>query len=543
MGYGTRTRMLHRFTHLLLFPVLSGALLVLSFPTYDLDFLAWIALVPLLIAIREKPWKTAFGQGWLAGLVFFVGTLSWVINAMHQYGKIPFPVSFLIMLLLAGYCALFVGLFAAILAALTDARGMLRPWTAAALWVTLEWLRGHLFSGFPWALLGYSQYHALSVIQIADVTGVYGVSFLLVLVNALAARLIEVIVSRVRLSATPVPVPWVTVALAAALIAFVVDYGYWRLDPRHNPANEHFLRIGLVQPNVDQAQKWDVAFRRETIDRHKKLTNQVVREVDLVVWPEAAAPFFFDVETDYREELLRFVQERGVPLLVGAPAVDRRTDGGPRLLNSAYLVSGGGAVLDRYDKVHLVPFGEFVPLKSIFFFLDKLVVGIGDFVPGSGPRVMSGPSGHLGVVICFEVIFPDLVRQFVDRGADYMVTITNDAWFGRTSAPYQHFAMVVFRAVENRVPFARAANTGISGFIDAEGHILRTTELFVEGALNGEVRIGGPRTIYTAYGDLFAYGCAILTLVVAARMWRQGAFRGDYARRSEGPPSDSQYPF
>ena len=535
--------MLHRFTHLLLLPVLSGTLLVLSFPQYDLDFLAWIALVPLLLAIREKPWKTAFGQGWLAGLVFFVGTLSWVIHAMHQYGKLPFPVSFLVMLLLAGYCALFVALFAAILVALTDTQGVLRPWTAAALWVTLEWLRGHLLSGFPWALLGYSQYHALSVIQIADVTGVYGVSFLLVLVNALAARLIAVIVSRVGLSATPVPVPWISVPLAATLVAFVVDYGYWRLDPRNNPANEHSLRIGLVQANVDQAQKWDVAFRRETIDRYKKLTNQVVREVDLVVWPEAAAPFFFDVETDYRGELLRFVQERGVPLLFGAPAVDRRTDGGLRLLNSAYLVSGGGAVLDRYDKVHLVPFGEYVPLKSIFFFLDKLVVGIGDFVPGSGPRVMSGPSGHLGLVICFEVIFPDLVRQFVDRGADYMVTITNDAWFGRTSAPYQHFAMVVFRAVENRVPFARAANSGISGFIDAEGHILRTTELFVEGALNGEVRIGGPRTIYTAYGDLFAYGCAILTLFVAARMWRQGAFRGDYARRSEGPPSESQYPF
>ena len=171
MSYGTR-RMLRRFTHLLLLPVLSGTLLVLSFPTYDLDFLAWIALAPLLIAIREKPWKTAFGQGWLAGLVFFVGTLSWVINAMHQYGKIPFPVSFFVMLLLAGYCALFVALFAAILVALTDARGLLRPWTAAALWVALEWLRGHLFSGFPWALLGYSQYHTLSVIQIADVTGV-----------------------------------------------------------------------------------------------------------------------------------------------------------------------------------------------------------------------------------------------------------------------------------------------------------------------------------------------------------------------------------
>jgi apolipoprotein N-acyltransferase len=542
MGYGTR-RMLHRFTHLLLLPVLSGTLLVLSFPTYDLDFLAWIALVPLLLAIREKPWKTAFGQGWLAGLVFFVGTLSWVINAMHQYGKIPFPVSFLIMLLLAGYCALFVGLFAAILAALKDAHGLLRPWTAAALWVTLEWLRGHLFSGFPWALLGYSQYHALSVIQIADVTGVYGVSFLIVLVNALVARLAEVLGSRVGLGAKLVPVPWVSVPLAAVLVAIVVDYGYWRLDPRHNPANEHSLHIGLVQPNIDQAQKWDVAFRRQTIDRYKKLTSQVVQEVDLVVWPEAATPFFFDVETDYREELLRFVRERGVPLLFGSPAVDSRTDGGQHLLNSAYLVSGSGMVLDRYDKVRLVPFGEYVPLKPVLFFLNKLVVGLGDFVPGSGPLVMSGPSGHLGLVICFEVIFPDLVRQFVDRGADYMVTITNDAWFGRTSAPYQHFAMVVFRAIENRVPFARAANTGISGFIDAEGHILRTTELFVEAALSGEVRIGGPRTIYTAYGDLFTLGCAILTLFVAARMWRQGAFKGDYARRPESPPREPQYPF
>src|SRR5437879_9195753 len=171
MSYGTR-RMLRRFTHLLLLPVLSLTLLVLSIPTDDLDLLACIALAPLLIAIREKPWKAAFGQGWLAGLVFFVGTLSWVINAMHQYGKIPFPVSFFVMLLLAGYCALFVALFAAILVALTDARGLLRPWPAAALWVALEWLRGHFFSVFPWALLGYSQYEALAGLQLPDMTGV-----------------------------------------------------------------------------------------------------------------------------------------------------------------------------------------------------------------------------------------------------------------------------------------------------------------------------------------------------------------------------------
>jgi len=328
------------------------------------------------------------------------------------------------------------------------------------------------------------------------------------------------------------------------LVLGVAIWGYRRAAAAEWTREGTPVRVGMIQGNVDQAQKWDVVFRREAIDRHKKLTNQVVREVDLVVWPEAATPFFFEVETDYREELLRFVRDRGVPLLFGSPAMDSRTAGGPRLFNSAYLVSGGGVVLDRYDKVHLVPFGEYVPLKPILFFLGKLVEGIGDFVPGSGPRVMSGPNGHLGLVICFEVIFPDLVRQFVDRGADYMVTITNDAWFGRTSAPYQHFAMVVFRAVENRVPFARAANTGISGFIDAEGHILRTTELFVESALSGEVRLGGQRTFYTAYGDLFTLGCAILTLFVAARMWwRPGALRREDVRRPKVTPIEPQYPF
>src|SRR5437867_12201209 len=198
---------------------------------------------------------------------------------MHQYGKVPFPLSFLVMLLLAGYCALFVALFAAILVALPDARGALRPWTAAALCVTPASLPGHLFSGFPWAMLGYSQYHALSLIQLADVTGVYGVSFLLVLVNALVARLVEALASRVGRGAKPIPFPWVTVALAAGLVAFVVDYGYWRLDPRNNPTNEHSPRIGLLQPNIDQAQKWAVAFRRQAIDRHQKLTAQVVQEV------------------------------------------------------------------------------------------------------------------------------------------------------------------------------------------------------------------------------------------------------------------------
>ncbi len=506
--------MLRRLGRLLIPPIATGLLLALSFPSFDFEPLAWIGLVPLLLAIRGSSWKVAFGQGWLAGLVFFAITLHWVINAMHQYGKMPFVVSFLVMLLLAGYCALFVALFTAVLTVIPDRRGLIRTWTAPALWVSLEWARTYLLSGFPWALLGYSQYHTLSVIQIADVTGVYGVSYMLVLANVVVANVISVVRSHLVDFERTVPPPWIAASLAAALLAGGVGYGQWRLSPQRDSTNDHRVRIGLVQPNVDQAQKWDTAYRRDTIDRLKRLTLQVADGADLVIWPEAATPFLFDVETTYKEEVLTFVRERGVPLLFGSPAVESRTAGQLRLLNSAYLVSGDGLVLDRYDKTHLVPFGEYIPLKGILSFLDKLVVGIGDFVPGAGPRVLSAPGGRLGIVICFEVIFPDLVRQFVEQGADYMVTITNDAWFGRSGAPSQHFAMVVFRAVENRIAFARAANTGISGLIDAEGHILRTTDLFVEGALSGEIRTGGPRTFYTAYGDLFAYGCVTLSALV-----------------------------
>jgi len=503
-------------------PLLSGLLLILSFPRFDVGVLGWIALVPLLLAMRKSSWRTAFGQGFVTGLVFFTGALSWVVNAMHLYGHMPLVVSYLVMLLLAGYCALYVAVFTAILSWARDRHGMIRLWTAPALWVSLELARTSLFSGFPWALLGYSQYRILPVIQIADVTGVYGLSFVLVLANVLLALLIEAVRQKRGQAPSgkgPVPFPWITATLAVALVLGVVAYGHWRLAPHQNLINGHIVRVGLVQANIDQAHKWDAAFRRETIDRYKRLTAQAAQGADLVIWPEAATPFLFEIETAYREEVLTFVRDHGIPLLFGSPAIKNQVDGRLHLLNSAFLVSGDGLVLNRHDKLHLVPFGEYIPLKNILGFLDKLVVGIGDFVPGPGISVMTGPSGRFGVVICFEVIFPDLVRQFVDQGANYMVTITNDAWFDRSSAPYQHFAMVVFRAVENRVAFARAANTGISGFIDADGQILSQTDIFVEGALRGEVRTNGPRTFYTAYGDLFAYGCVILTGL--ALIWRK----------------------
>ncbi len=285
--------------------------------------------------------------------------------------------------------------------------------------------------------------------------------------------------------------------------------------------------MGVVQPNVDQAVKWDTAYREETLARFDRLTGQLGSATDLVIWPEAATPFVFEREPVYQLQLIALANRAQAPILFGSPAIRFYPDRRPYLLNSAYLLSPDGQLLGRYDKHHLVPFGEYIPLKSsLLMFLDKLVEGIGDFEAGPGPTILTmtpkprssaaGMAGttprpvKFGVAICYEVIFPNLVRQFAANGAEFLVTVTNDAWFGPSSAPSQHFAMVVFRSVENHLAFARAANTGISGFIDPFGRIVEATPIFTEQAIQATMRVWRPHTFYSRHGDVFAYGCVII---------------------------------
>jgi apolipoprotein N-acyltransferase len=282
--------------------------------------------------------------------------------------------------------------------------------------------------------------------------------------------------------------------------------------------------VGVVQPNIDQAVKWDLAYRDQTMQRFDRLTAQLGTSTDLVIWPEAATPFILEREKDYQLQLIAWADRAKAPILLGSPALRFYPDRRPYLLNSAYLLGTDGNLLGRYDKHHLVPFGEYIPLKSsLLFFLDKLVEGIGDFEAGPGatilsftPKSMGGGTPAVpravkfGVAICYEVIFPDLVRQIAANGAEFLVTITNDGWFGPSSAPAQHFAMVVFRSVENHLAFARAANTGISGFVDPFGRIMQASALFTERALQASIPVWQPRTFYSYYGDVFAYGCAII---------------------------------
>ena len=492
----------------------TGILYPLCFSNYDLGWLAWIVLIPLLLAIEGLTPRRAFWWGWLAGVMAFVGVMFWVITAMTLYGQVPWGISFLLMLLLATYLGSFLGVYAWGVAWGKRFRPIIMAFGGACWWVALEYLRTHLLSGLPWALLGYSQYKWLTVIQFADITGVYGVSFLIVMVNS---ALTSVFLWSLKHYSPGIPFPGSTILTTVTGMILVLVYGVWKLHSQSRTDSQASQRtIGLVQANIDQAHKWDEAYRQQTLHRYADLSARAAQNVDLLVWPEAATPFLFEREPAYQGKVLQIAHDAQSPLLFGSPALRHERDGTPFLLNSAYLLTQAGTIAGRYDKRHLVPFGEYIPLRPLLFFLDKLVVGIGDFKTGTGPLTLtlpqkgSLPPARFGVAICFEVIFPDEVRQMVKEGADFLVTITNDAWFGNSAAPYQHFGMVVLRAVENRTAFARAANTGISGFIAPDGRILAATPIFTQEAVTGTIPLRRTTTIYTTFGDVFAWACVIM---------------------------------
>lgn len=500
--------------------ILSGILLFLSFPRFDLGFLAWVALVPLLYAIEDRSVRDSFWLGWLAGIVFFFGGVSWVTNTMVNYGGLSLPLSYLILLLLVLYLGLYYAAFSSLLTFIRSKTRVPLIIIAPPLWVSLELLRNYLLTGSPWLLLGYSQYRYLSIIQIADITGVYGVSFIIVLVNTLLFELIDLYLIKER---SDRKFPLRTVITASAIMVAILLYSHWRLSNLKFPISnfQSSIKVSLIQGNIPQEIKWDKAYERSTIDTYIRLTKEATRrEAYMVVWPEAATPFYLEQEKMYLEMIANLLREKKVYLLVGSPSYDLYNKK-VRLYNSAYLLNPEGRIVSRYDKIHLVPFGEYVPLRRILFFIEKMVVGIGDFSSGEEYTVMELPEGRFGVVICFEVIFPELVREFVKRGANFIATITNDAWFGRSSAPYQHFSMAVFRAVENRVPIIRAANTGVSGIIDQTGRIIKASDIFVEAYISGEITPATNRSLYTRFGDLFSYICAVFTLIIVGMSLRK----------------------
>ncbi len=502
------------------YPVVSAILLVLSFPTTGFFFFAWVAFVPLMLALWSRSPRQAFSAGYIFGLIYFFGTLYWIYHSINHFGGVPFLASLSIVVVLCLYLSLYPAIFCVLFIQMIRKTKLPVLFIAPVLWVVLEFVRSYALTGFPWSSVGYSQYKFLHSIQIADITGIYGVSFLVLMVNG---ALVDVVLLKRRVRQMPLfPVSYTFGGLSAVLViaALTLGYGHWRLGQQRNGS---LVNISVVQGNIEQDKKWEPAFQNEVLNTYFTLSREAAgTSPQLIIWPETAVPFMFDYDKLNTGKLLGFQKELGTDLLFGSVLVKEHSQSKTLLTNSAVLLDKEGKNIYEYDKIHLVPFGEYVPLRSLLFFIDKLVAGIGDYVSGEEYARAETEFGSFGTMICYEIIFPGLVRKFYTDGGDFIVTITNDAWFGKTAGPYQHFSMAVFRAIENRKPVIRAANTGISGFIDSNGRILSESPLFQRFVLSERVKTDRTLTFYTKYGDLFSYLCIVISIVICLniRIWR-----------------------
>lgn len=472
-----------------------------------------MALAPLLVSLQRTTLRDAFFQGLLTGLIYFTGTLYWISNVMAVYGGLPMPVAVLINGLLIAYLSLFPAVFAMVVSRFALVIGPRSLLLAPFVWVATELGRMYIMTGFPWVLLGYSQVSVLPVAQFASIAGVFGLSGLVAAMSAALAyaavrgRMSEVTVMR-RGSAFA---PYRPLVLVTGLVLALGSWGAVRIRGGELNRAGEAVTVGLIQGNVDQADKWDPARASVIFRQYLEMTRRAIGNgAQVVLWPESSTPFFFEEDRPGAEMVRAIARESKVPILLGSDQIDRSTTP-PSYFNSAFLLRSDGSTGGVYRKMHLVPFGEYVPLQNLLFFASRLVENVSDFSAGDA-AVLLPVRGHLvSTAICYEIVYPNLVRQAASS-SELITTITNDAWFGRTSAPYQHFAQASMRAIENGRYLVRSANTGISGIVDPYGRVLARSSIFEPAVVVGEARFIRTQTVYARVGDVFANLSALVTL-------------------------------
>lgn len=484
-----------------------------------------MALTPLIVAlVREqapaRSHRRAFFLGLLTGAVYFSVTLYWLVETMTTFGGLANVIAFVAAALLVAYLSLFPAAFAVVVTRLRRVMGV--RWAvlcAAPVWVATELGRQYVWDGFPWALLGYSQVSVLPIAQLASVTGVYGLSFVLALVASAVAL---VIVERDARK-------WKVAGAIAMLVVLCAIWGRYRIAEGSLASAGESVRVAVVQGNILQSEKWNPALRDVIIGRYIAMTRQAIeRGATFILWPEASMPVNFEDDAIRSSPIRQLARESKVSLLIGSdqePGLKkgiRPGEPGYELYNAAFLVKPDGTVGAVYRKMHLVPFGEYVPLQRLLFFVGPIVESISPFNPGTEATVLP-VGGHLAsTAICYEVIYGSSIRQFVLNGSELLTTITNDAWYGRTSAAYQHWDQASMRAIENGRYLARAANTGISGFVDPYGRVVEKSAVFEQALLVHDIRFVQTRTIYTRIGDLIAWLCLACTTGALLAAWRVG---------------------
>lgn len=504
--------------------LVSALLLVFSFPPFDAEFLAWFALVPLLVALDGRSRSSSFLFSWLLGTVFCIGIGSWVTVAVLGFTTLD--------LLLAGLAlGLYYGLFGLGLAHCRVNRQWPLVMTAPALWVTMEFLRSQIgVLELPWGLLSHTQYRNLAMIQIASFTSAHGVTCLLVVVNAFFA---DALLWFLR---SPHAIPRVSTVLryAAGVLSVVALTYVYGLSALSQEESQERISVTVIQGNIPADLKSDPSYRAVNAGKHIALSRQATEQqpARLIAWPELAIQGDLFQDISLVSEVSKIAIDTGTYFVIGTSQRSKASQtppGGRKKLNSAYVISPQGAVVGRYHKLRLFPFGEYVPYRE-FVPWPAQYRAFDDTVPGTEHTLLEIEGIRFASLICWEPIFPDFVRTFVRSGARFILNISDEAWFGDTQAPYQMLSMNVFRAVENGIAIARAANTGLSVFIDPHGRITGRVstngkELFVEGFLTQSIPLLREYTWYTRYGDLFAYGLMMWTAILVGFSFIQGRTR------------------
>lgn len=516
--------------------IFSGLLLVFAFPDWNLWSLGWVGTAPLIMAVvRERKFWRSLLLGTITGTIFFAGSSHWVTYSMHNYGDIPLGLSYIILIIFAAALGLFTGLFAAVLAVAVKRLGGWAILAAPVVWAACEWLRLEA-TGMGWNPLGYSQAFQPAVIQISRLGGVYLVSAILV---AASTALVFAVVYLERRRG-------IVVLTAAGVIAITaVLYGE-SLRPSVDDSGS--IVAAIIQPNIPIVGAWDdPEFVDEMFLRHVSLSEQAVRanskdrnsdgaaasqekatSIDLIIWPESPMNFEYDRDPELRRKLAAFTSRNQIYLLMNSWGFStERTvdDSNQPQYNSALLISPAGEKIAEYDKNALVPFGEYVPGRRWLPFMNRITALAGDITAGTSLSLPNAAGARVGTLICFETTRPDLARRMRSAGASVFVQLSNEAWFGPTSAPRQMLATAIFRAVENNIDVIRATNSGLSARIDRYGIVSGETPMFETATRTWRIRTedeesGDSLTFYTRHGDVFVIGCAAMSilLILAAIM-------------------------
>ncbi|MFW6134702.1 MAG: apolipoprotein N-acyltransferase [Elusimicrobiota bacterium] len=466
---------------------ISGILYSLLFPKFNLYFLFPVALAPLIYygikytRTNRHP-KILFlyflGSGTVANLIL----LYWIYPTLYRNGAGP-VISVLGLILLSAYIGLYWGMFSFSIYYTKCFKPLYRIIFIAISWVLLEYIRAHLFTGFPWLLLGYSLWKIKPMIQIADITGIYGISFIIVLIN-------------VSISFYALKRNLKLFILPFALIFLFLSYGILKTNSAHSRPD---LKVCMLQGNISQYKKWNSAFKHEILNTYGNLHKKAQQHrPDLIIWPETAIPGVMTREPELMNYIKELTADSDAYELIGSV---EKANG--KYYNSVYLISPKGEIVDSYRKVHLTPFGEYIPFRIFLSPFAGVVNEVGDFEPGDNIRLLKFNDYKISTGICFEGIFPSLVRRFFKQGSNIFVNVTNDGWFLNTAGPYQHFVHSVLRAVENRTYVLRTGNTGISAIVSPKGKILKKTGLLKETILCGKAGISENLTFYQKFGNLF----------------------------------------